>query len=69
MAATSNEVITYAPTASAVGAWIFVFSLYCSAPWSNALNILSVVIGSMTLGALIVAYPSRPVYEMDSRYR
>lgn len=59
MAMSSSDVITYAPMASALGAWLFVICLYCSAPWSNVLNMLSLVIGSMTLGALIVAYPGR----------
>lgn len=57
MAATSDTVITYAPASSAVGAWLFVASLYCNPAWSNGLNLLSVVVCSMTLGALIVARP------------
>lgn len=53
----SARVITYAPFATAAGVAVLALSSECQEPWASALNLLSVVICSMALGALLIAFP------------
>jgi hypothetical protein len=54
---TDKQIITYAPVVASIGAALFTVSLFCDATVSGLLNLLGLVICSMTLGALLVAYP------------
>ncbi len=53
----SAKVITYAPFATGAGVAVLALSSVYQEPWASALNLLSVVICSMALGALLIAFP------------
>lgn len=53
----SEKVIALSPIGTGVGVWLLLLSFYCDGSRAAALDLLALVALSMTLGALIVAYP------------
>lgn len=54
---TSAKVITYATWAAIAGMVVSGLSMVCQEPSAALLNLLSVVICSMSLGAFLVSFP------------